>query len=46
MKKKKDINEIEIDNISNQIYCKDFYNNLTQFLKRKKESLKINNIFN
>ena len=44
--KKKDINEIEIDNISNQIYCKDFYNNLTQFLKRKKESLKINNIFN
>ena len=43
---KKDINEIEIDNISNQIYCKDFYNNLTQFLKRKKESLKINNIFN
>ncbi len=44
--KKKDINEIEIDNISNQIYCKDFYNNLTQFLKRKKEALKINNIFN
>jgi hypothetical protein len=44
--KKRDINEIEIDNISNQIYCKDFYNNLNQFLKRKKESLKINNIFN
>ena len=44
--KKRDINDIEIDNISNQIYCKDFYNNLTQFLKRKKESLKINNIFN
>ena len=44
--KKRDINEIEIDNISNQIYCKDFYNNLTQFLKRKKEALKINNIFN
>ena len=44
--KKRDINDIEIDNISNQIYCKDFYNNLTQFLKRKKEALKINNIFN
>ena len=44
--KKGDINEIEIENIANQIYCKDFYNNLTQYLKRKKESLKINNIFN
>ena len=44
--KKRDINDIEIDNISNQIYYKDFYNNLTQFLKRKKEALKINNIFN
>ena len=43
--KKGDINEIEIENIANQIYCKDFYNNLTQYLKRKKESLKINNIF-
>ena len=44
--KKRDINEIEIDNISKQIYCKDFYNNLTQYLKRKKESLKINSMFN
>ena len=45
-KDKKDLNEIEINNISNQIFCKDFYNNLCQYLKRKKESLKIINIVN
>ena len=44
--KKQDINEIEINNISNQIFCKDFYNNLSQYLKRKKEILKINHLFN
>ena len=44
--KEKDINKIEINNISNQIYCKDFYNNLSQYLKRKKESLKISNVLN
>ena len=44
--KEKDIKEIEINSISNQIFCKDYYNNLSQYLKRKKESLKISNIFN
>ena len=46
LNKSKDKNEIEINNISSQIFCKDFYNNLYQFLKRKKESLKIINLFN
>ena len=44
--KEKDINKIEMQNIANQIYCKDFYNNLSQYLKRKKESLKILNVLN
>ena len=44
--RKKDIKEIEIKKISNQIFCKDFYNNLSQYLKRKKELLKISHLFN
>ena len=43
---KKNIKEIEIENISNQIFCEDFYNNLFQYLKRKKEYFKINHLFN
>ena len=44
--KEKNPKEIEIKNISNQIFCKDFNNNINLYLKRKKESLKINHLFN
>ena len=44
--KEKNIKELEIKKITNQIFCEDFYNNLNLYLKRKKESLKINNLFN
>ena len=42
----KDINNIEINDISKQIFCKDFYKKLSKFLDKKKESLKILNILN
>ena len=42
----KDINNIEINDISNQLFCKDFYKNLSKFLERKKDSLKLLNILN
>ena len=42
----KNIKEIEVKNISSQIFNKEFYNNLSLYLKRKKELLKINNLFN
>ena len=45
-KNENNIKEIEIENISSQIFCEDFHNNLYQYLKRKKESLKISNLFN
>ena len=41
--KKKDKKEIEINNITDQIFCKDFYTNLFQYFNRKKESLNLNN---
>ena len=44
--KEKNIKELEIKKITNQIFCEDFYNNLNLYLKRKKESLKINHLFN
>ena len=44
--KEKDINSIEIENISNQIFCKDFYRNLSKFMQRKKDALKITNLLN
>ena len=44
--KEKDINLIEINNISNQIFCKDFYRNLLKYMQRKKEALKIANLLN
>ena len=42
----KDINLIEINNISNQIFCKDYYRNLLKYMQRKKEALKIANLLN
>ena len=44
--KEKDINLIEINNISNQIFCKDYYRNLLKYMQRKKEALKIANLLN
>ena len=44
--KEQDINTIEINEIANQILCKDFYRNLSKFMQRKKDSLKITNLFN
>ena len=44
--KEKNIKELEIKKITNQIFYEDFYNNLNLYLKRKKESLKINHLFN
>ena len=44
--KEKDINLIEIKNISNQIFCKDFYRNLLNYIQRKKETLKISDLLN
>ena len=32
--------------ISNQIFCKDFYRNLLKFMQRKKDALKISNLMN
>ena len=42
----KDINIIEMKDISNQIFCKDFYRNLLKFMQRKKDALKISNLMN
>ena len=44
--KEKDINAIEIKDIANQIFCKDFYRNLLKFMQRKKDDLKITNLLN
>ena len=44
--KEKDINLIEMKDISNQIFCKDFYRNLLKFMQRKKDALKISNLMN
>lgn len=44
--KEQNINTIEINEIANQILCKDFYRNLSKFMQRKKDSLKITNLFN
>ena len=44
--KEKDINLIEMKNISNQIFCKDLYGNLLKFMQRKKDALKISNLMN
>jgi hypothetical protein len=44
--KEKDINSIEIKDIANQIFCKDFYRNLLKFMQRKKDALKITNLLN
>ena len=44
--KEKDINIIELQEISNQIFCKDFYRNLMKFMQRKKDALKITNLLN
>ena len=42
----KDINLIEMKDISSQIFCKDFYRNLLKFMQRKKDALKISNLLN
>ena len=42
----KDRNLIEAQEISNQIFCKDFYRNLLKFMQRKKDTLKITNLVN
>ena len=44
--KEKDIDLIEMKNISNQIFCKDLYGNLLKFMQRKKDALKISNLMN
>ena len=44
--KERDINLIEMKDISNQIFCKDFYRNLLKFMQRKKDALKISNLMN
>ena len=44
--KEKDINLLEAQEISNQIFCKDFYRNLLKFMQRKKDALKITNLVN
>ena len=44
--KEKDINFIEIKDISNQIFSKDYYRNLLKFMQRKKDVLKISNLLN
>ena len=44
--KEKDIDLIEIKNISNQIFNKDLYDNLLKFMQRKKDALKISNLMN
>ena len=44
--KEKDIDLIEMKNISDQFFCKDLYGNLLKFMQRKKDALKISNLMN